>query len=374
MKISIKKMLAGVIGAAILLSGSVFLAACDNRQTVPDVTVQLTAQTEAPVVTPGPRASAATGTMTFQGETISATEFDFYYYTMMQQYEQYVSYGLIPATESGEMDLTAPVSETDTQTWGDFLRTTALTQLQDMHILESLAKAEGMTITAENLTAIDSFFANMTTNATMSGMELDPYFMTVYGTTATKANLEPVINRYFLASQYMEKVKEAITYTDAELQAFYTENADSYTDTTLPVVRHILYKAFKGVEGSEDATQEELDAAKAAADATLAKVTSYDLMVSVGDAAMADGSAAESAEYTVQTGQMVEEFDSWCFDPARVAGDTAIVQTMYGYHVMYYVGAEKDWYADAVDKVKNDKYIAFILEKEALPEFALTVA
>ena len=35
---------------------------------------------------------------------------------------------------------------------------------------------------------------------------------------------------------------------------------------------------------------------------------------------------------------MVEEFDAWCFDPDREPGDTDIVETTYGYHIMYYVG------------------------------------
>ena len=35
---------------------------------------------------------------------------------------------------------------------------------------------------------------------------------------------------------------------------------------------------------------------------------------------------------------MVSNFNNWCFDTARKTGDTAIVETEYGYHVMYFVG------------------------------------
>ena len=35
---------------------------------------------------------------------------------------------------------------------------------------------------------------------------------------------------------------------------------------------------------------------------------------------------------------MVAAFDAWCFDEARQAGDTGIVETEYGYHVMYFSG------------------------------------
>ena len=43
---------------------------------------------------------------------------------------------------------------------------------------------------------------------------------------------------------------------------------------------------------------------------------------------------------SVSRGQMVDEFEAWCFDEARAAGDTGIVydSTYDGYHVMYFVG------------------------------------
>lgn len=40
----------------------------------------------------------------------------------------------------------------------------------------------------------------------------------------------------------------------------------------------------------------------------------------------------------VVPGQMVNNFGNWCFDSSRKTGDTAIVQSTYGYHIMYFVG------------------------------------
>ena len=33
---------------------------------------------------------------------------------------------------------------------------------------------------------------------------------------------------------------------------------------------------------------------------------------------------------------MVTEFNDWCFDESRQPGDTGIVETSYGVHVMYF--------------------------------------
>ena len=45
---------------------------------------------------------------------------------------------------------------------------------------------------------------------------------------------------------------------------------------------------------------------------------------------------------------MVAEFEEWLFDETRAEGDTGIVKTQYGYHVMYYVGqGRSQWQNDA---------------------------
>ncbi|MCR5825464.1 MAG: peptidylprolyl isomerase [Oscillospiraceae bacterium] len=50
------------------------------------------------------------------------------------------------------------------------------------------------------------------------------------------------------------------------------------------------------------------------------------------------GSAENGGLYeNVYKGQMVEPFETWCFDESRQTGDTGIVATDYGYHVMYFV-------------------------------------
>ena len=58
----------------------------------------------------------------------------------------------------------------------------------------------------------------------------------------------------------------------------------------------------------------------------------------------------------VYVGQMVKPFENWCFDPARQSGDTGIVQTDYGYHIMYFVSANDApyWQQMAATKLAND--------------------
>ena len=69
------------------------------------------------------------------------------------------------------------------------------------------------------------------------------------------------------------------------------------------------------------------------------------------------GSKANGGLYEdVYPGQMVESFENWCFDESRKAGDHGMVETTYGYHIMYYVGDSETNYRDFM--ITNDKLSA----------------
>jgi parvulin-like peptidyl-prolyl isomerase len=73
------------------------------------------------------------------------------------------------------------------------------------------------------------------------------------------------------------------------------------------------------------------------------------------------GSSANGGLYeNVYVGQMVKPFEDWCFDASRQAGDTGIVKTDYGYHVMYFVGRSDYayWQTLAASKLGNEKMSA----------------
>ena len=63
---------------------------------------------------------------------------------------------------------------------------------------------------------------------------------------------------------------------------------------------------------------------------------------------MDPGSASNGGLYEdVAPGDMVEEFNDWCFEDGRTPGDTGIVKTKFGYHIMYFVSASEQLYWEA---------------------------
>ena len=114
-------------------------------------------------------------------------------------------------------------------------------------------------------------------------------------------------------------------------------------------VRHILVTPeHEHVEGEEHAegetySEEELAAAKVTAEEILKEwkdgAATEESFGELANAKSADGDGTTGGLYeNVYPGQMVESFNDWSFDASRKTGDTGIVESSYGYHVMYFVG------------------------------------
>lgn len=62
-------------------------------------------------------------------------------------------------------------------------------------------------------------------------------------------------------------------------------------------------------------------------------------------------SMSGGAYYNILYGDMVTEFNDWCFDKTRQAGDTGIIESEYGYHIMYFIGDGLKTYQAQISKV-----------------------
>lgn len=59
----------------------------------------------------------------------------------------------------------------------------------------------------------------------------------------------------------------------------------------------------------------------------------------------------------VYDGQMVAEFNDWLFDEARKVGDTDVVKTTHGYHVMYFDGdGDERWHMNVENAIFSEDY------------------
>ncbi len=169
--------------------------------------------------------------------------------------------------------------------------------------------------------------------------------------------------------------------TDADgketINGYYVVRFDSVNDNTFPLknVRHILVSFEGGTRddsGNITYSAEEKAAAKATAEELLnqwksGEATEDSFAALATEKSSDPGSTANGGLYEdIAPNQMVAAFNDWCFAEGRKAGDTGIVETEYGYHVMYFVGdsdvtyrdyqirneltenAVSEWYADLI--------------------------
>jgi hypothetical protein len=163
---------------------------------------------------------------------------------------------------------------------------------------------------------------------------------------------------YFNGSLYYSQLRDAIEVpSDEVLTAYYEENKAELeaegikqNGEYLVDVRHILIMVDGGKE-NDDGSITFTDAAvaaeaKAKAEQILAQWLENPTEENFGALAKehtADGNGEQGGLYTdVAQGRMVATFDAWCFDPARQVGDYGMVETRFGYHIMYFSGRGED--------------------------------
>ena len=126
-------------------------------------------------------------------------------------------------------------------------------------------------------------------------------------------------------------------------------------------VRHILVApeggTYDSTTGTTTYSDEEMAAAKVVAEELYAQWQSGEAteesFAALANEKSADGDGTTGGLYEgVYPGQMVTNFNDWCFAEGRKTGDTGIVESEYGYHIMFYVGDNDVSYRDYL--ITND--------------------
>lgn len=234
----------------------------------------------------------------------------------------------------------------------------------------------------------------------------------------------------FTSMLYSKDAKANTTYlaeSDSDFTVIYIlEGAHKPADTVTYDVRHILVKfPEEDAAAADEADEETADEAAEEATTEAAKETAEEVTVSKLDltayddvkvaldvdgdsatdkatyqkaqdileeylkgdhtedafAALAkkyseDSNASDGGIYQdVTVGQMVEPFESWALAKGRKAGDVGIVETRYGYHIMYFVKTTTTPWDDTIrsDLVSTDlnDYLQGLADDEA---FTITIA
>lgn len=140
----------------------------------------------------------------------------------------------------------------------------------------------------------------------------------------------------------IEKSEETSSASNGGWYRYVAQNELATVD-----VRHILIMPEGGTEdesGNVTYSEDEWETCRAAAQALLDQYLAGDKTTEAFGALANEHSDDNNGNVTngglysdVYSGQMVAEFDQWIFDATRKTGDTGLVKTQFGYHVMYFV-------------------------------------
>ena len=166
----------------------------------------------------------------------------------------------------------------------------------------------------------------------------------------------------------------------SELEAQTTEDASATDAAALDDTTVKTVTAEDGTKVSNEGTSYSTEVVLAAYEQAKKILDEYengekteDSFASLAELYSADtGSVGEEATNgggglyeNIERGTMVEPFENWIYDASRQPGDTGIVMTNYGWHVMYFVSKadEPTWKAD-IRKTLGDDIVASATDAE----------
>lgn len=311
-------------------------------------------------------------------------------YYWMQFYDFMSVYGSYASLLG--MDYTQPLdtqlSPDGIQTWQQYFLNGAVNLWHSYSALSMDAEAAGYEMDAEYAEFLDSLKDTLEESAAASGYEsAEQMIQADMGVGASIDEYIAYMREYYLGYLYYDSLVNAIEITDEEVEAYYTENEAYFvengvekTDDAYVAVRHILLSPEGGTtdeEGNVTYSDEEWEACRASAQALLDQwaagdATEESFAILANENSMDTGSNTNGGLYEdVYVGQMVEPFENWCFDETRQYGDTGLVQTTYGYHIMFFVSSEPIWAVTARDELLSSKSTEIL--ETAMDRYALEV-
>lgn len=322
---------------------------------------------------------------------LTNSELQVYYWQAVSEFTEYYSYYMDISTMG--LDLEQPLdtqyySQEEGITWQAYFLDNALNTWHRYAALSMVAKEEGFQLDEESRSYLDAIPQQLEAMAVSYGYtSAEDMLKNDLSNACDKAGYMRVMELNYYAGQFFDNVYATVEPSMEEIKTYYSENMESLAamgiadDGSRTVdVRHILVCPQGGTENEDGETvysNAEWEACRLRAQDLLDQWKS-ESGTEEGFAQYAmehtedPGSQATGGLYTdVYVGQMVEPFEDWCFDESRQYGDTGLVQTNYGYHIMYFVAEEDVWVSNVRSTIVNERSTAYV--NAAVEEYPMDV-
>lgn len=320
---------------------------------------------------------------TVNGKELTNSALQIYYKMMIADFvsnnSSYLSYmGL---------DYQAPLADQvchfdENMTWEQYFLEAAIETWYNYQMVYMAATEAGY-IPSEDLRAsLDSLPAQLEEMAKEESFDsVDAFIKDRFGPASTTEDYMDYCRAYYVGAEYIN-----IEPTEEDIEKYYTDNEATFKEEKIDKssgnmvnVRHILLSPQGGVEDEDSETiiysEEEWAACLKEAEALLQKwkdgdATEESFAQLAVEHSTDGGSNANGGLYTgiTSTTSFVEPFLDWCMDETRKIGDTGIVKTDYGYHIMYFAYTQEQWHYYAKTYLLSDRATQLIdASKEKWP-------
>lgn len=317
------------------------------------------------------------------GENAELTNGELQVFYWLQVYNFMNNYG-----SYYEVDFSQPL---DTQvcslsengwTWQQYFLNVALQDWQMYNAFCQEAAAVGFESTMDMDSYLESVRTSLEEATVTQGFDsVDDMVKADMGPGATLDSYMAYVEMTELGYQYYNDIYENTVPTEDQIRTYFEENSAVFAENGITDngslfvdVRHILIQPTQ-TDGAGGYTEEAWATCKEEAqkvlDLWLAGEKTEDSFAELANEYSVDpGSNTNGGLYQyVEEGDMVTEFNDWCFDASRAYGDYDLVKTTYGYHIMFYVKNQPVWYAyaeaEAFNAILTEKIDA-LMEKYAV--------
>lgn len=237
----------------------------------------------------------------------------------------------------------------------------------DSQVKSSMEQDSTLTEKKAREEAIKSYESNVVTTVSGSDSPFDDKMNTWLFSDDTKVG----------SKKYYIDESAGYIYIVLKTSKASVEEDETYT------VRHILVAPESGNNSSSSTsekteyTDEQWAAAKKKADNILAKFNKTDKseyeFAKLAEQYSTDSASTSSGSNdsfgglyeSVTLGQMVPDFEKWSIDDSRKYGDTGIVKSDYGYHIMFFINDCPEYQSKIIAQIKSYR-LSNMIDKEEI--------
>lgn len=255
-------------------------------------------------------------------------------------------------------------------TWQQFFLNGALHSWQNYQALAAEAEEADFQVDDQTKEYLESIESTMEQSALALGFEnAQEYLAYNVGQGAQMQDYVHFMELYYPGNMYFDVLCEENAPSGEEVEAYFAEHEQEYEESGLSRddkyvdVRHVLIMPDGATSENirtDTFPEEAWETSRVKAEELLAQWEkgdkSEDSFAALAVEHSADGSSANGGLISdVQKGQMTENFEAWCFDEARQPGDYGLVETEFGYHLMFYVDSRPIWRDYAENDLINER-------------------